>query len=101
MSEKEEIRRDGGKPQKNSGRGRIQKSDAVLEPYCYDVKEYSRSFSLSTDVWAKICSDAYRSGRREPALKIVIGNPNKVRLWVIEDAMFHEMRKAWLDKYGE
>lgn len=99
--EKEEIKRDGGKPQKNSGRGRIQKGDAVLEPFCYDIKEYSKSFSLSKDVWAKICDDAFRSGRREPALKVVLGEGNyKIRLWVVEDEMFQQMREAWEEKYG-
>ena len=99
--EKEEIKRDGGKAQKNSGRGKIQKGDAVLEPFCYDVKEYSKSFSLSKDVWAKTCDDAFRSGRREPALKIVLGEGNyKTRLWVIEDEMFKQMREAWEEKYG-
>lgn len=99
--EKEEIKRDGGKPQKNSGRGRIQKGDAILEPFCYDIKEYEKSFSLSKDVWAKICDDAFRSGRREPALKIVLGSANtKTRLWVIEDEMFQQMREAWEEKYG-
>jgi len=100
--EKEEIKRDGGKPQKNSGRGKIQKGDAILEPFCYDIKEYEKSFSLSRSVWAKVCDDAFRSGRRHPALKIVLGLAgHKVRLWVIEDGMFQEMREAWLEKYGE
>ena len=99
--EKQEIKRDGGKPQKNSGRGQIQKGDAILEPFCYDIKEYEKSFSLTRTVWAKVCDDAYRSGRREPALKIVLGNDSKVRVWVIEDGMFQQMREAWLEKYGE
>lgn len=99
--EKEEIKRDGGKPQKNSGRGKIQKGDAILEPFCYDIKEYEKSFSLSKDVWAKVCDDAFRSGRREPALKIVLGRANgKTRLWVVEDMMFQQMREAWEEKYG-
>jgi hypothetical protein len=99
--EKEEIKRDGGKAQKNSGRGKIQKGDAILEPFCYDIKEYGKSFSLSKDVWAKICDDAFRSGRREPALKVVLGEGNyKTRLWVIEDEMFQQMRDAWEEKYG-
>jgi hypothetical protein len=104
--EKEEIRRDGGKPQKNSGRGKIQKADAILEPFCYDIKEYKKSFSVSREVWAKICSDAYQSGnglfgRYEPAIKIVLGEPNsKIRLWLIEDDMMKEMREAWVEKYG-
>jgi len=100
--EGQEIKRDGGKAQKNSGRGRIEKADAILEPFCYDIKEYEKSFSLSRNVWQKICDDAYRSGRREPALKIILGAVNrKIRLWVIEDKMYHEMREAWLEKYGE
>ena len=99
--EKEEIKKDGARAQKNSGRGKIQKGDAILEPFCYDIKEYEKSFSLSRSVWAKVCDDAYKSGRREPALKIVLGILSfKIRLWVIEDKMFKEMREAWLEKYG-
>lgn len=103
--EKEEIKRDGGKPQKNSGRGRIQKGDATLGPFCYDVKEYGKSFSLSMDVWAKISGDSYKSSsgndRYEPALKIVLGEGNyKIRLWTIEDEMFKQMLEAWEEKYG-
>jgi hypothetical protein len=101
LSEKEEIKRDGGRPQKNSGRGRIQKGDAILEPFCYDIKEYNKSFSINPKVWAKVCSDAFKSGRREPAIKIVMGSENKTRLWVIEDEMFHQMREAWGALYGE
>lgn len=99
--EEEEIKRDGGKAQKNSGRGKIQKGDAILEPFCYDIKEYGKSFGLSREVWAKVCDDAFKSGRREPALKIVLGALDaKTRLWVVEDKVFHEMREAWVEKYG-
>lgn len=103
--EKEEIKRDGGRPQKNSGRGKIQKGDAILDPFCYDIKEYGKSFSLSKDVWAKVSEDAYKSSkgndRYEPALKVVLGEGNhKIRLWVIEDEMFKQMLDAWEEKYG-
>lgn len=98
--EKQEIKRDGGKPQKNSGRGKIQKGDAKLGPFCYDIKEYRKSFSLSEDVWAKTCTDAYTQAS-EPALKIVLGEPSrKVRLWVLSDDMFKQMLEAWEEKYG-
>jgi hypothetical protein len=98
--EKQEIKRDGGKPQKNSGRGKIQKGDALLGPFCYDIKEYRKSFSLSEDVWAKTCTDAYTQSS-EPALKIVLGDPGrKVRLWVLSDDMFKQMLEAWEEKYG-
>jgi hypothetical protein len=100
--ERAEIARDGGKPQKNSGRGKIQKGDATLGPVLYDVKEYSESFGLSRKVWGKVCTDAFKSGNRIPALKIVLGaGMSKIRLWVIGDDMFHEMREAWEEKYGE
>lgn len=95
-SELKEIKKDGGKAQKNSGRGQYEKGDATLGPYIlYDIKEYEKSFSLSKKVWAKICTDAFKSGRKIPALKIVLGDTDKTRLWVISDAMFIEMFSAW------
>lgn len=99
-TERAEIKRDGGKPQPNSGRGSHNKADAILEPFCYDVKEYEKSYSLSIKNWAKICTDAFKSGRRVPALKVVLGEftGKRVRLWVIEDTMFHEMLEAWREK---
>lgn len=101
MSEQSEIKKDGGKAQKNSGRGQIQKGDATLGPFCYDIKEFSQSFSLSRNVWGKVCTDAFRSGRMVPALKLVLGKDNeKVRLWVIDDGMFKEMLEAWEEKYA-
>lgn len=97
-----EIKRDGGKPQKNSGRGKIQKGDAKIGPFCYDIKEYPSGFTVSVGAWLKIRSDAFASGRAVPALKLVIGMLNsKIRLWVIEDEMFKEMLEAWEEKYGE
>lgn len=100
-SEKLEIKRDGGKARPNSGRGSHKKGDAMLYPFCYDVKEYGNSFSVSRTVWGKCCSDAWASDRSLPALKLVLGETEKVRLWVIGDTVFHEMRDAWLEKYGD
>lgn len=102
MSEANEIKRDGGTAQKNSGRGKIQKGDAKLGPFCYDIKEFAKSFGLSKAVWGKVCTDAFRSGRMVPALKVVLGEENeKIRLWVLDDGMFKEMLEAWEEKYGE
>lgn len=98
MSEKAEIARDGAKAQKNSGRGKIQKGDAQIGPFTYDIKEYSKSFAISPAFWSKICTDAYRSGNTEPALKLVMGEKEKVRLWVISDDMFHDMLRAWMER---
>ncbi len=101
MSELNEIKRDRGKAQKNSGRGQIQKGDATLGPFCYDIKEFAKSFGVSMAVWGKVCTDAFRSGRMVPALKLVLGSGNeKIRLWVIGDDMFKEMLEAWEEKYG-
>ncbi len=102
MSEKGEVKRDGAKAQRNSGRGQLQKGDALLKPFCIDYKEYPKGFTVNTAAWGKICMDAFKSGRHEPTIKIVLGEGNnKTRLWVIDDGMFQQMRKAWLEKYGE
>lgn len=96
-----EIRRDGATPQPNSGRGKHKKGDAILTPFLVDYKEYTKSYSVSIDNWAKICSDAVKADKHQPALKLVLGENDgqKTRVWVISDRMFHEMRQAWLEKY--
>ena len=96
MSEKSEAKRDGAKLQKNSGRGEYQKGDATLNGFCVDYKEYAESFSVSRKVWAKCNTDAWKMGLR-PALKLVLGKENKVRLWVIDDQTMHDL----LDKEAE
>lgn len=102
MSEADEIKRDGATPVKNSGRG-MNKGDAILEPFLVDYKEYSKSFGVTQEMWAKISTDSIKNGRRQPALKLVIGKEGEVRtrLWVIGNEMFHEMLEAWKEKYGE
>jgi hypothetical protein len=102
MSELAEIKRMGARAQKNSGRGTHDKGDAVLEPFLIDIKEYDESFSVSRTNWAKLTLDAFKAGRRIPAFFLALGSKtdkNKLRLWVISDDMFHEMREAWLEKY--
>lgn len=101
QSELNEIKRFGGTPQKNSGRGAVKKGDALLYPFMVDVKEYAKSYSLSIANWAKTSSDAILSGGNQPALNVVLGETNRVRLWVVSEEMFMEMREAWLEKYGE
>lgn len=103
MSEINEINRDGATPQRNSGRGVHDKGDAVLEPFLVDYKEYDQSFSVSRTNWAKLQMDAFRAGRREPAFKLVLGDKefkDKLRVWVISDAMFHEMLEVY-NKYKD
>jgi hypothetical protein len=94
MSERREIARDGAKAQKNSGRGKYQKGDAIDGDYLVDYKEYEKSFSISKDVWAKICTDAVRSGPElEPVIKLILGkDKNLVRLAIISWEEFDRLR---------
>ena len=99
LSEKKEVARIGARAQRNSGRGILEKGDAVHEPFLIDIKEYAESFSVSRKVWAKISTDAFAAQQRVPALALVLGDKTKLRLWVVSDEMFEEMREAWLEKY--
>lgn len=92
MSERSEIKRDGAKAQKNSGRGDYQKGDAKWKEFLVDYKESARSFTLNKDVWAKICTDTFKVSRdMHPALKIIIGEDSKVRLGIIEWSILEEL----------
>lgn len=86
MSEKSEIKRDGARAQKNSGRGKYQKGDAIMPPFLVDYKEASKSFTINKESWAKICTDTFKVSRElYPCLKLIIGDGNdKIRLAVIE-----------------
>ncbi len=99
-TERGEIKRFGGKPQPNSGRGN-QKGDAKRGPYLVDVKEYVSSYGLSRSNWAKVSTDASRHGL-QPALMVALGEGSEtVRLWVTGERMFLEMLEAWEEKYAE
>jgi hypothetical protein len=104
LSEEQEIKRMGARAQRNSGRGLLEKGDAVLGDFLVDIKEYDESFSVSRKNWAKLQKDAWSSMRRIPAFMLSLGSksdPNKLRLWVISDAMFREMHEAWKEKYDQ
>lgn len=101
-SEAAELKRIGATPVKNSGRSRgVDKGDGIFHQFVLDVKEYSRSFSVSRDVWKKISTDAITNGRKEPALFLVLGEEDErpIRLWVIGEDSFDEMHEAWREKY--
>ena len=93
MSERSELKRAGLKAHKNSGRGMV-KADGSDDEFVVDVKEYSKSFSITQDNWAKIVTDTMKVNRsKNPALMIVIGEGNKkIRLAVIEWNVFEELR---------
>jgi hypothetical protein len=85
MSERGEARRIGATQHKNSGRGN-KKGDATWNNYVVDFKEYSKSFSLSQEVWAKAVTDCMKVDKtKSPAIIVVLGEESrKVRLAVIE-----------------
>ena len=85
MSERGEAKRIGAQLHKNSGRN-SKKADATWKNYIVDIKEYSKSFSISQDVWAKVVTDQMKVDReKSPALILVLGEGNrKTRLAVIE-----------------
>jgi hypothetical protein len=99
MSERSEVKRDGAKAQKNSGRGDYQKGDAQWRQFLVDYKEASSSFTLNKDNWAKICTDTFKVSRNmHPALKIIIGDESKVRLGIIEWTVLEELINFWEKK---
>ena len=90
MSERAEIKRIGGSAHKNSGRGQYTKSDATWENFIVDIKEYSKSYSISQNAWAKIVTDTLRTDKtKDPALLLVLGG--KTRLAVIEWSKLEEL----------
>jgi len=97
MSERGEVKRDGAKAQKNSGRGQYQKGDATWHDFVVDYKEYSKSISINKDIWAKICTDTFKVSRdKYPVLKLILGETGqKTRLAVIEWALFEQMVECW------
>lgn len=97
-TELREIKRMGAVPQKNSGRGKHAKGDAILDKtWMVDIKEYSKSFGISKDVWAKTCTDAFKAGGLEPLLAITLGEEgnNKVRLVVISQEHFMDLKETY------
>lgn len=91
MSEKSEIKRDGAKAMKNSGRGQYQKGDSRLDIFTVDYKEYPKGYTINLDNWAKICMDAMRNGHTEPAIKVVLGEGNnRTRVWIVAEHILED-----------
>jgi hypothetical protein len=90
MSEKGEASRINAKLQKNSGRGKIQKGDATWKNYLLDFKEFSKSFSITQDVWAKVVTDCLKVDRKKsPAICLILDG--KTRLAIIEWSEFERL----------
>lgn len=100
MSEAQEVKRDGAKATKNSGRGKTQKGDAIWGPFTVDYKEARKSFTLNDKVWAKVCTDSWMN-RNVPALKIILGEDDqKTRLFIVSEQMMHQLVEAWEAQNG-
>ena len=97
MSEKGEAKRDGARQHKNSGRGKYQKGDSTWHGFVVDYKEYSKSISISEEIWAKICTDTFKVSRSAyPLLKLILGEGSrKTRLAVIEWSLLEQLIEKW------
>ena len=92
MSEKGEANRIGARLHKNSGRN-YTKGDASWEDYVVDFKEYSKSFSINKEVWAKVVTDCLKVDRsKSPAIALILGEGSrKVRLAIVEWSEFERL----------
>ena len=97
MSEANEVKRDGARAQKNSGRGPYQKGDAIWQGFLVDYKESAKSVYINKEMWAKICTDTFRVDRSlHPALKLIIGEgSSKIRIALVEWEVLEEMVKFY------
>jgi len=90
VTERGEASRINAKLQKNSGRGRIQKGDATWKSYVLDFKEFSRSFSITQSVWAKVVTDTLKVDRKKsPAICLILDG--KTRLAIVEWSEFERL----------
>lgn len=91
-TEASELKRMGAKVHKNSGRGMI-KGDGSLDEFVVDVKEYNKSYSISVDNWAKICTDTMKVDKsKSPMLQLVLTDEGRtIRLSVVEWSILEEL----------
>lgn len=90
MSERGEAKRIDAKLQKNSGRGRIHKGDATWKNYVLDFKEFTKSFSITQNIWAKVVTDTLKVDRsKSPVIYLVLDG--KTRLAIIEWSEFERL----------
>lgn len=71
MREDREIKMDGARPVKNSGRG-VRKGDAVLHDLLIDYKDYTESFTINRKKWKKHAKDAWNDGQYTPCFSVCL-----------------------------
>ena len=89
-TEKEEIKRDGAKAVKNSGRG-MRKGDAVRNNFLVDYKHCEKSHTVSVTGWRKLAKDAWNENYKHPLLCMVLGEDSQHKLAVISWPVFLEL----------
>lgn len=96
-----EAKRIGAKIHKNSGRGMV-KGDMSNDDFVIDAKFAKKTFTISRDVWGKICTDALKQdSSKSPMLLLIVGEP-PIRLAVVEyDVLEDLMKKAGNDIMDE
>jgi hypothetical protein len=88
-SERDALKSIGAKVHKNSGRN-FTKGDGSDSTFIWDVKEASRSFSLTVPVWNKICTDAYKvDPYKNPGLFVILDNSKE--LAIIEMSVLQQL----------
>jgi hypothetical protein len=89
VSERGEAKRIGAKQHRNSGRN-YTKGDASWRSYVLDFKEFSKSFSINREVWAKVVTDCLKVDKKKsPAICLILGG--KTRLAIIEWSEFERL----------
>lgn len=89
MTERGEASRINARLHKNSGRN-YTKGDATWNQYVLDFKEFTKSFSLTQNVWAKVVTDTLKVDRQKsPAICLVLDG--KTRLAIIEWSEFERL----------
>ncbi len=89
MTERGEASRINARLHKNSGRN-YTKGDATWNQYVLDFKEFTKSFSITQNVWAKVVTDTLKVDRQKsPAICLVLDG--KTRLAIIEWSEFERL----------
>ena len=89
VTERGEASRIGAKLHKNSGRNNT-KGDASWHNYVLDFKEFTKSFSITQNVWAKVVTDTLRVDKhKSPAICLILDG--KTRLAIIEWSEFERL----------
>jgi hypothetical protein len=89
MTERGEASRINARLHKNSGRN-YTKGDASWNQYVLDFKEFTKSFSITQNVWAKVVTDTLKVDRQKsPAICLILDG--KTRLAIIEWSEFERL----------